>query len=118
MNKPRHSHPASGFTLVELLVVIGIIAVLISLLLPVLNKAREAAQKIQCASNLRQIGLSCQLYANDFKGYYPPSQDTWSNELFFASAGGPTPPERLGILLNDWDAIGAAGDATAQGVVQ
>jgi prepilin-type N-terminal cleavage/methylation domain-containing protein/prepilin-type processing-associated H-X9-DG protein len=61
-----------GFTLVELLVVIGIIAVLLSMLMPSLNKARRQAERLACAANLRQCGLVLMMYANDNKGVpYP-----------------------------------------------
>jgi prepilin-type N-terminal cleavage/methylation domain-containing protein len=67
----RPSRRRAGFTLVELLVVIGIIAVLISLLLPALNKAREAAKKTQCLSNLHQIHVMLVMYAGANKDQVP-----------------------------------------------
>jgi len=62
-----------GFTLVELLVVIGIIALLISVLLPALNKAREAANSVKCGANMQQMGLCIQMYAAENKGKFLPS---------------------------------------------
>ncbi len=60
-----------AFTLVELLVVIGIISVLIAMLLPALNKARESAQRIACASNLRQVAMAWNAYTSDYHGQLP-----------------------------------------------
>jgi len=68
----------SAFTLVELLVVISIIAVLISILLPSLAKARHEALRIVCASNLRSLGQACRIYATTYRGTEPPSKGTFA----------------------------------------
>ena len=68
----RDSSPSAGFTIVELLVVIGIIAILVALLLPALHRARQMARTTQCLSNLRQMDLGWIMYTSDNKGLLPP----------------------------------------------
>jgi len=98
--KRRH-----GFTLVELLVVIGIIALLISILLPALNKAREAAKDVTCKSNMRQIYLACRMAATENQDYVPRGAKLWETPTYDPNGAGvpPSPAdwERTTAFLHD-----------------
>lgn len=93
-----------GFTLIELLVVISIVSLLISILLPALKKARDAANDMKCLNNLRQIGIALEIYAGDFDGYQPCGNNVdrtmyWDSALWRYLGGVPR-TSNTGLVTN------------------
>ncbi len=98
---------SAAFTLVELLVVVAIVAVLIAMLMPALRGAREAAQRTQCASNMRQVGIAVINYASANDGYYPMNRGGQGYQSLWYTNPGST----IGTLL-DGGYIGNRRDTT------
>lgn len=91
-----------GFTLVELLTVSAIMSLLIAMLLPALSGARRSARRLECANNIRQIGIALQVYANDNRGRYPANVGTSANDYWFG-------PDVLTLSLNATNVHAARG---------
>ncbi|MEO1237073.1 MAG: type II secretion system protein [Planctomycetota bacterium] len=72
--RPRTVRTPAGFSLIELLVVVGVIALLVGILLPALAGARRSAQRVTCSSNLRQLGLVFESYTQDYDGLFPSAR--------------------------------------------
>lgn len=102
--RARHfPHSEAGLTLAEVLVVLGVIALLMALLLPALSRARATSMSLKCASNLRQLGAAMHLYAGDSNGYVPRDHSPWRHDRrpYWMIALGPYVDPR-----DDWDTAG------------
>ena len=114
----RRRCPARAFTLVELLVVIGIIAVLVGILLPTLNKARQAADRTTCLANLHQIGIYLQQYQNRFNNKVPIYTVGGSAALnYFAYTDHHKSYVSLGLLVPSGIVKGQGGSGSEEGRV-
>lgn len=87
LQRPGSRKGCYAFTLVELLVVVAIIALLVSILLPTLNKAKEQTSRVICASNLRNCGTALHLYTASNNGYFPPHYDDWVDPHMYCRQG-------------------------------
>ena len=132
-NRSGKTH-TRGFTLVELLVVIGIIAILVALLLPALNRAREASNLVSCMSRMKNVGYALQMYGNDYNGAFPGTVNTeaqaglsadqflWKKDILPLYMGGPVvssktnKPANWATLLTNWYDTGVMSCPSAVGV--
>lgn len=105
MGTVRNQQARKAFTLIELLVVIAIISLLVSILLPSLNKAKELARAVTCASTLKTFGLAVQYYANDTNGVLPAAVVNDYGEIRDAYEWAPVYAPYMGVPRDDpdWD---------------
>ncbi|HYE61000.1 MAG TPA: DUF1559 domain-containing protein [Phycisphaerales bacterium] len=101
-SRQRRVSVRAGFSLIDILVSIAVIAVLIGMLLPKLSSVHESARRVSCQSNVRQIGVGVMTYANDYRGYIPPS-------IYLPESSTGMAPQNMNTLRTDdgrWDGMG------------